>query len=201
MLPHTSFVFLSSIVMLAIDPSHYTSTLPGGVIRIFTFHFNPPGRVMVMGRVYCCPRFVSIQINWCVAHTQHFVDGTLPKIAQAYELLRRPEVKLLLYSPRSDVIIKEMLRALNISEDRIVWHSSNTVYRADYMIFTCVTPPLHPSLWLRARKLLGVADRLQVRAVHNFPTEAHANISQTIPHRAQNFESVLIKTCFVTDLQ
>ena len=95
---------------------------------------------------------------------QHFIDGTLPKIAQAYELLRRPEVKLLLYRPTS-AAVNNMLNVLNVSEDRIVWYQSGTVYRADYMIFTCVSPPLHPSLWLGWRQLLGVSDTLQVPAI------------------------------------
>ena len=70
-------------------------------------------------------------------------------------------MKLLLERPREPVL-NNMLRAMNISEDRVIWYTSKTVYRADYMIFTCVTPPLHPTLWLRMRRLLGVADKLQV---------------------------------------
>ena len=71
-------------------------------------------------------------------------------------------MKQLIYRSYLDDISESLLRALNISEDRIVWYIDDLVHRADYLIFYCVTSPLHHALWLRMRRLLGVADKLQV---------------------------------------
>lgn len=93
---------------------------------------------------------------------QHFVDGTLPKIFQSYEIVKRPEVKLLMEKPfiGSENILG-MLKELNISRKRIVWHKRSdmdTVYNAQYLINTCITPPLHPDLWHSFRRRFGVND-------------------------------------------
>ena len=82
---------------------------------------------------------------------QHFVDGTLPKLFQSYEFLKRPEVRILLEKPNAHSHnIYKMLYLLNISSDRVIFqepHDEHTVYHARYMINTCITPPLHPTLW------------------------------------------------------
>ena len=86
---------------------------------------------------------------------QHFLDGTLPKIIQALDYIQQPQVFLLMPRVR-DQIILEILERLNISRNKIVTYSGSV--GADYLIFTCVTPPLHPKLWQKARSLLGVPD-------------------------------------------
>ena len=94
---------------------------------------------------------------------QHFMDGTLPKLAQAYGLLMRPDVKILLEKPFHNTI-HSLLDRLGIS-DKVIWHSrgdKNTVYKSDLMISTCITPPLHPALWRKIREMLEVDDHLTV---------------------------------------
>ena len=87
---------------------------------------------------------------------QHFLDGTLPKIIQALEYIQRPQVKLLMPRIR-DSIIYEILEKLNISREKIVSYSGSV--GADYLVYTCVTPPLHPLLWQKARSLIGVPEK------------------------------------------
>ncbi|CAD5119789.1 unnamed protein product [Dimorphilus gyrociliatus] len=95
---------------------------------------------------------------------QHFYDGTLPKLVQAWEILRRPEVTVLLERPFHKNIFL-LLTKFNITNERIVWHRRSdyvTVYSADYLIFACIAPPLHPVLWKQGRRFLGVPDRITV---------------------------------------
>ena len=87
---------------------------------------------------------------------QHFMDGVLPKLMQAYEFLIPEDVKLLIYAPR-DAIIFEMLTTLGFKRSRLVLYQHGT-YQADFMIHTCITPPLHPDLWQKARRMLGAPD-------------------------------------------
>lgn len=93
---------------------------------------------------------------------QHFMDGTLPKIIQAYEFIMRPGVQLLLELPHSSHMnIKNVIADLGIPEKKIIWHERadyRTIYGASYMIFTCVAPPLHPELWRDIRKRLQVPE-------------------------------------------
>ena len=92
---------------------------------------------------------------------QHFLDGTLPKIIQALDYIQQPQVRLLLPTIR-DKIIFEILEKLNISRGKLVLGGEHQSVGADYLVFTCVTPPLHPLLWQRARTLLGVPEKLAV---------------------------------------
>ena len=85
---------------------------------------------------------------------QHFLDGVLPKLAQVYELLQHPNVTIMLYRPW-DRIIEEMLDKLGISDNKVFYYDRG-YYTAQYLINTCITPPLHPKLWMRGRSLLGV---------------------------------------------
>ena len=91
---------------------------------------------------------------------QHFIDGVLPKLMQAYDLLQRSEVKLLIYKPR-DHIVLEMYERLGFNESQLVYYNSGN-YFADVMINTCITPPLHPDLWQTARSMLGAPYLLNV---------------------------------------
>ena len=84
---------------------------------------------------------------------QHFLDGTLPKIIQVLDYIKQPQVKLLM-PPIRDHIIMEILEKLNISRDKILLYSGSA--GADYLVFACIAPPLHPVLWQKARRLLGV---------------------------------------------
>ena len=91
---------------------------------------------------------------------QHFIDGVLPKLMQAYDLLLRSNVKLLIYKPRDHIVI-EMYERLGFNESQLVYYTSGN-YFADVMINTCITPPLHPDLWQTARSRLGAPYLLQV---------------------------------------
>lgn len=87
-------------------------------------------------------------------HTfQHFIDGTLPKIVQILDFLRKPFVKMLYKMPR-DKIIYEMLDRLRIPSKNIIYYTSGTI-GADNLLFSCNTPPIHPALWNKARTLIG----------------------------------------------
>ena len=88
---------------------------------------------------------------------QHFLDGTLPKVIQALNYIQKPGVKLLMEEIR-DRIIYEILDKLGISRENIVTYKG--IVGADCLIYTCVTPPLHPLLWQKARSLLGVPEKL-----------------------------------------
>ncbi len=90
---------------------------------------------------------------------QHFLDGVLPKIMQAYDLIMLPGVKIALDVPR-DQIIFELLNRLNISCDKIIFTSYIV---SEIQINTCITPPVHPVLWQRARRKLGAPEHLPVR--------------------------------------
>ncbi|XP_013391425.1 uncharacterized protein LOC106159646 [Lingula anatina] len=91
---------------------------------------------------------------------QHFLDGILPKIVQALDLLRNKGVKILIPLSR-DVIILEILEALGIGKDKILFHAGR-IYAARKMIYTCITPPLHPTLWQNAHKLMNAPEKLPV---------------------------------------
>ena len=95
---------------------------------------------------------------------QHFFDGTFPKIVQAYPFIKQKNVKILLERPHHNNVYG-ILERLNITLDKVVWHQrddTTTVYSANHMIFTCVTPPVHPELWFSMRDILGVHDHLTV---------------------------------------
>ncbi|CAH1781900.1 unnamed protein product [Owenia fusiformis] len=90
---------------------------------------------------------------------QHFLDGTLPKIMQVFHFLNIPGVKILLKTPR-DNIINDFLTALGITADKIVIGLDGNTYGANHLIFTCITPGIHPILWKLGRKRLGAKETL-----------------------------------------
>ena len=90
---------------------------------------------------------------------QHFMDGTLPKLIQALEYIRQPNVKLLMRSSKNNVV-NNILRRLNVSENIVPAYRKDV--GADNLIFVCNTPPIHPYLWLKARALIGVEETLQL---------------------------------------
>ncbi len=92
---------------------------------------------------------------------QHFVDGVLPKLMQAYYYLLHPDVYLLIFRPR-DPIIFEMYEKLGFSRSQLVFHSANNQYHANTLINTCVAPGTHPDLWVTMRAMLGAPDKLSV---------------------------------------
>ncbi len=89
---------------------------------------------------------------------QHFLDGVLPKIIQAYDVIKLPGVKVAMNLPR-DPIVHEMLARMNITCDKLVFTNYIT---SRVQINTCIAPPLHPTLWNRARRMLGAPERLPV---------------------------------------
>lgn len=102
---------------------------------------------------------------------QHFVDGTLPKIAQAYDVLRKHDVPVLIEAPR-DPITLQMIRKLGLRH-KIYAHPG---YMARKLYFGCVAPPMHPVLWQRMSRLLGVdrgAARLHVVWLRRSASSAH----------------------------
>ena len=95
---------------------------------------------------------------------QEFLSGTLPKIAQVYDILAtHPDVRILIHKPRDDIIYG-ILESLNLSGDRFIFNEqgSNTQYVVETLINGCNTPPLHPFLWQQMRHMIGVNDQLTV---------------------------------------
>ncbi|KAK9825670.1 hypothetical protein WJX81_000688 [Elliptochloris bilobata] len=102
---------------------------------------------------------------------QHFLDGVLPKLVQARELLAHPSVKVLAEShPELHPIVDELLAALNVTAERRVRPPASQAYTladlaagaedvgvsADRLVLPCRTPAIHPQLWQQAQELLGV---------------------------------------------
>lgn len=90
---------------------------------------------------------------------QHFLDGTMPKLIQSYNIIKAPNVKLLIFRPRDNIIF-DMLEKLNISQNKLVYYVDTT--GAKLQINSCITPPLHPLLWRKSRQMLGGPERLPV---------------------------------------
>ncbi|CAH1795262.1 unnamed protein product [Owenia fusiformis] len=97
---------------------------------------------------------------------QLFLNGVLPKIIQALNVIRCPDVRLLLETP-VDGIIYEILDKLNLT-NQVVFHAEKdpTPYVGDHMIFGCIAPPLHPQLWQAMRHHLGVSDEQKYNQNH-----------------------------------
>ncbi len=91
---------------------------------------------------------------------QHFIDGVIPKLIQARQILELPNITLLMYRPW-DRIIEDLLEALNLPRSRIQYYDGGFL-SSNYLISTCITPPVHPELWQKARMDIVGSDTLQV---------------------------------------
>lgn len=96
-------------------------------------------------------------------HTfQHFVDGVLPKLVQllsaAVNQTSLSVVRFVLFSPR-DGIIREILRRIGITDDRLMFvpTSMDYVIESAVIVDTCVAPSLHPLLLRGAQRLLRLS--------------------------------------------
>ena len=99
-----------------------------------------------------CPLLVPSSYRF-----QHFIDGVLPKLMQLRSIVASfPEMTYLLYRP-TDGSIYDMLYHINISIDSVAFYNGGDV-TSDYLINTCITPPLHPALFSEARKMLVSGD-------------------------------------------
>ena len=92
---------------------------------------------------------------------QHFMDGVLPKLMQIQAVLNWTNIKLLFRNAiwSNAPIILDILKALGVTKDRIVVRVETVV---PIMFNTCVTPPVHPFLWQKVRRILGGAETLPV---------------------------------------
>ncbi len=89
---------------------------------------------------------------------RHFIDGTLPKIAQAMEYLVYKDTVLLL-SGKCDNIVIDMLNIMGFSPGQIKTIQTGN-YPANIQINTCIAPPFHPSIWNKIRHIIGVPEKL-----------------------------------------
>ena len=80
---------------------------------------------------------------------QHFVDGVLPKLMQMRSILPFQGITYLFRRPR-DQNIYAILKHMNIS---FAFYDSGDI-TADYLVNTCITPPVHPLLFSGIRKML-----------------------------------------------
>ena len=80
---------------------------------------------------------------------QHFVDGVLPKLEQMRSILPFQGVTYLLHRPQ-DQNIHTILKHINIS---IAVYDGNDI-TSDYLVNSCITPPIHPLLFSGVRDML-----------------------------------------------
>ena len=85
-----------------------------------------------------CPLLVSQS-----EYFQHFIDGVLPKLIQLRPIIHFNGVEFLFRRPR-DLNIYEILEHVNLSGDNVAFYDGDHI-TSDYLINTCITPPLHLS--------------------------------------------------------
>ncbi len=95
---------------------------------------------------------------------QHFIDGVLPKIIQAHALIQAYNASLLIYKPVNDIIY-DILEVLNIPPERLVLYNQDDVLQVKKVINTCITPPLHPTLFQEAHKILATPSMPRQRSL------------------------------------
>tara|TARA_B100000795_G_scaffold183742_1_gene139367 strand:- start:380 stop:8629 length:8250 start_codon:yes stop_codon:yes gene_type:complete len=84
---------------------------------------------------------------------QHFLDGTMPKLIQAYEFIKKhPKAKIL---TKTSAIVNKLIRKLGITND-ILEYSSSKSYTAEELFLICKTPPVHPDLWEKSRNIFNI---------------------------------------------
>ena len=151
--------------------------------QTFLHHVSP--RVRIRKHVdYVCPLLVPQSNSF-----QHFIDGVLPKIMQVFHIINTTNVKILLY--RSwDRNIEQILAELGFSPDRIVYYDSGYII-GKYVLDTCVTPPLHPSLWNMARIHLGVKAFHPVRNSNGFVVYISRTGSRNYGRNIKNEEEII----------
>jgi len=84
---------------------------------------------------------------------QHFLDGSMPKLIQAYEFIKKhPKAKIL---TKTSAIVNKLIRKLGITND-ILEYSSSKSYTAEELFLICKTPPVHPDLWEKSRNIFNI---------------------------------------------
>ena len=94
-----------------------------------------------------CPLLVSHS-----EYFQHFIDGVLPKLVQLRSIITFPGITYLFRRPR-DRNIYEILEHVNLSGDSVAFYDGGHI-TSDYLMNTCITPPLHPWLFSEAQNML-----------------------------------------------
>lgn len=83
---------------------------------------------------------------------QHFLDGVMPKLMQAYELIQsRPDAIIIM---NTNDIVRQLIRKLGITNK--IENKVATSYTAEELFLICKTPPISKALWEKARVKLGV---------------------------------------------
>lgn len=83
---------------------------------------------------------------------QEFLNGVLPKIVQIWPFILSGKVNLLLFSPR-DSIIYELLQRIGVPKKQIIFQRIiKQLTHVSYQVNTCITPPLHPVLWIKNKR-------------------------------------------------
>lgn len=87
---------------------------------------------------------------------QHFVDGSLPKLVQAYDILRaNPKVVfLVVFKDKKFPNVRRLWNRLGFKSENLALMDGKHTYSARELFLICRTPPIHPQLWQRARQLL-----------------------------------------------
>ncbi len=133
---------------------------------------------------FVCPLLVPQSNSF-----QHFVDGVLPKLMQVFHIVNNTQVQLMIY--RSwDRSIEQMLAKLGVGSNRITYYDSG-YYHGQYVLDTCNTPPLHPSLWDLARKHLGMEPHRQVRNRDGYVVYISRTWSRNYGRNTKNEEEVV----------
>ena len=152
--------------------------------QTFAHDLYPPRSRVRKHLDYVCPLLVPQSNSF-----QHFIDGVLPKLMQVFHIVNNTNLKILLF--RSwDRNIEQMLFKIGISSERIVYYDSGLIF-GKYVLDTCVTPPLHPSLWNMARNHLGVNVNYPVRNKNGYVVYISRTGSRNYGRNIKNEEEVI----------
>ena len=125
-------------------------------------HFPRPGKQATYHFDQLCPLRPPQAWAW-----QHFIDSSLPKLMQAYELLEaHPRVQFLVrLNDKRFPAVRRLWHLLGFSDTQLVAFPTSpgtTTYSARQLFLICHAPTHHPLLWQRmqsvlARQLSGAA--------------------------------------------
>lgn len=89
---------------------------------------------------------------------QHFLDGSLPKMIQSYDLILPKEVspkdvKLVVPPSCCGSMVGDIFSKFGFNEGNLIVGKTGC---GESLVFTCNTPPIHPYLWKMMQKHLKV---------------------------------------------
>lgn len=91
---------------------------------------------------------------------QHWLPDVGPKIAQGWEFIQQPDVKILsdAMKPQRSPTVPYMWAHLQLTERIVTLSSLEVAYDMDELIHNCIVPAVHPILLKRFQEICGVKD-------------------------------------------